>query len=476
MQHGIIKKYLSFYLAVILITFITLGVVLLLVSSKYFEKSKKAELKLNFEAAISETQQYFNEQNYTFSYLKDVYMTLSSKISGDLFLCDSKGSIIISTNIFIKDDKNFSRYISAVSQKPDYSFDLIDGVYDENCYIAKAWIEYNATKYYLIMTSPDTEQVIFSNEVFFIFVLSSAIVAGILIVVIYLSMNRIFKPIIKICTAAKKYAKGDYSHKINIKDDNTEISDLAYALNDMAESLSRTENMRKSFVANVSHELRTPMTSISGFVDGILDGTVPEKEHRNYLLIVSEEMKRLSRLVGTMLNMAKIESGEIRLGYKTFNIVDMTVKCVLTFEKNISKKRIDIRGLDTKKIMVYADEDLIYQVIYNLIENAIKFCNEGGYIGFTYTDNHDQFRFSIMNSGEGLDEREIPLIFERFYKTDTSRGLDKSGLGLGLYIASTIVNLHQGEIRATSPKGQYTEFSFTLPITKNNNLRGRKLE
>ena len=248
-----------------------------------------------------------------------------------------------------------------------------------------------------------------------------------------------------------------------------EVSKLAMAFNTMASSLAAQDQTSRSFIANVSHELKTPMTTISGFIDGILDGTIPEEKQRHYLTIVSEEVKRLSRLIKSMLNIAKIEAGEMVIKPVPVDINDIVCRTVFTFEKAIEEKRLDIRGLDVDKIMVEADPDLIHQVVYNLIDNAVKFVNEGGYIEFSYTVDTAMTYIGVKNSGQGLTKEEVPRVFDRFYKTDKSRSLDKNGVGLGLHIVRSIINLHSGDIMVRSVEGEYCEFVFSLPTLHQKN-------
>jgi signal transduction histidine kinase len=233
----------------------------------------------------------------------------------------------------------------------------------------------------------------------------------------------------------------------------------------MAKDLSDLEMSRRSFVSNVSHELKTPMTSISGFIDGILDGTIPESEHGYYLGIVSEEVKRLSRLVTGMLNMSKIEAGKIDIKPVKFDISEMLFTTLLTFEQKIDEKGIEIKGLDTiDKNEIFADKDMINQVVYNLIDNAVKFTPPEGYIEINSKHDSEKAIIRIRNSGRGVAPDEIDRIFERFYKIDKSRSYDVKGAGLGLYLCKTIVELHGGDIVARSEEGEWTEFIFRLPL------------
>ena len=190
----------------------------------------------------------------------------------------------------------------------------------------------------------------------------------------------------------------------------------------------------------------------------------PKEKEEYYLKIVSDEVRRLSRLVVAMLNMSKIESGDFEMKPKPYNITDQVIHVLLTFEQKIDKKNIEIRGLDNvQPHYVVADPDMIYQVVYNLFDNAVKFTNENGYIDIQITDMGDSVQCSIKNSGEGIDSTELSRIFERFYKVDKSRSLDAKGAGLGLYIVKTMVEMHGGRIFARSDSKTEAEIVFTLP-------------
>ena len=213
------------------------------------------------------------------------------------------------------------------------------------------------------------------------------------------------------------------------------------------------------------------MTTIGGFIDGILDGTIPDEKRDYYLGVVSEEVRRLSRLVRSMLDMARIEAGETTLHRREFDINEIVVTTVFTFEQAIEGKHLDVRGLDHGKVMVDADPDLIHQVVYNLIDNAVKFVNDGGYLEFSFVSEGDITYIGVKNSGAGIPKDEISHVFDRFYKTDKSRSLDKNGVGLGLHIVRSIVNLHSGEIIVNSIEGEYCQFVFSLPSASPKNAR-----
>ena len=281
--------------------------------------------------------------------------------------------------------------------------------------------------------------------------------------VIYIMTNSMSKPLRLMSQASKAMARGDFSKRIPVTSDD-EIGELAISFNMMTNSLARSEGMRKNFVANVSHELKTPMTTIGGFIDGILDGTIEEDKQKYYLEIVSDEVKRLSRLVQSMLSMSKLESGEFVLKPELFDFRELICSVVISQERRIESQNINISGLDEiESISLNADRDLIYQVIYNLVDNAVKFTGEGGNISFELANKNKKTVFVITNTGKGIPQSDLPHIFERFYKVDKSRSASKNSTGLGLYIVKTIVTAHGGSISVSSKEGEYTSFKVVLP-------------
>lgn len=305
---------------------------------------------------------------------------------------------------------------------------------------------------------------------FFMVLLRMYILAAIIPVILiffaeYALTYRLIRPLRQMSDAAKRMAKGDFSRRIPVISDD-EIGDLSISFNNMTNSLVQLESMRRSFIGNVSHELRTPMTTIGGFIDGILDGTIDSEMQGHYLQIVSEEIKRLSRLVESMLCLAKLESGEQKINPQKFDIYKVTRNIVISQEKRLSEKEIDITGLDDGEITVTADYDLIYQVIFNLVDNAIKFANNGGKIDFSINQDVTGTVFSIKNTGSYIPKEELGYIFDRFYKSDKSRSVNKNGTGLGLFISKTIIEIHGGKISADSREGEYTEFKFQIKNTQ----------
>ena len=320
-----------------------------------------------------------------------------------------------------------------------------------------------AGKHFVFAVADISESRSLLSSVSQLFYLWAIIPLVLMIVAIYIMTYRLTKPLKSMSIAAKAMAKGDFSRRVPVTSDD-EIGELAVSFNMMTNSLSRLESMRRSFVGNVSHELKTPMTTIAGFIDGILDGTIKKEESDYYLNIVSGEVKRLSRLVNGMLSVSRLESGESVLKKSEFDIYELLCTIIISQEQRIEEKKLDIVGLDLMQpTKLNADKDLLYQVVYNLVDNAIKFTDDEGEIDFALADDGINITFTITNTGKGIAEDELPFIFERFYKGDKSRSDVKNSTGLGLYIVKTIVSAHKGKISVMSKQNRFTSFKVILP-------------
>lgn len=400
-------------------------------------------------------------------------------IDADIFITNMDGEVIVckemmNDKFIVSDDcsciihENYKidKSIIESAAEGDYNeISTLNGTFVHNQITTASPIKVNGeTKAIVFATEPVTESWnSYAKNILQIFLIAALLALVVSFITVYVLSYTLTRPLRDMSTATKKYAEGDFSYKVKVRG-NDELAELATAFNSMAMALSTLESTRRSFVANVSHELKTPMTSIGGFIDGMLDGTIPEEKYSYYLQLTSDEVKRLSRLVTGMLNMSKLEAGEMPMNIKQFDISADIFKTLLSFEKKINDKSIEILGLDTmESVMVNADKDMLMQVVYNLIDNAVKFTPEGGYIFLKdYRDSEKVF-VSIRNSGAGIERDELPKVFERFYKIDKSRSYDVKGAGLGLYLCKNIVELHGGEIRVDSKVGEYTEFAFWIP-------------
>lgn len=316
---------------------------------------------------------------------------------------------------------------------------------------------------YVTLSASDVDMRSYVAQHFRAFLIAAGSVLLLTCAILLVMTHHMVRPLREMAAATRCFAQGDFSPKIRVRG-HDEVAELAMALNAMAESLAESEQVSRGFIANVSHDLRTPMTTIAGFIDGILDGTIPRERQSHYLHVVSDEVKRLSRLVGTMLNLSRIDSGELRLNTVEFDLRDTVLSTLLTFENRIDEKHLQIEGLAFDgRVSVKGDRDLLGQVVYNLIDNAVKFADEGGTILLETGIDGDRAWCAIRNTGPGIAPEEVPHVFERFYKSDKSRALDRTGVGLGLYIVRSVIRQHGGDITLVSHPGEYTEFRFWLP-------------
>ena len=300
-----------------------------------------------------------------------------------------------------------------------------------------------------------------------IYLFVSVLVVLAAVVIMSIFARKQSTPLRELAQAAHAFGHGDLTARVSITHSYTqETEELALAFNNMASSLQKSEYQRQEFVANVSHELKTPMTTIGGYVDGILDGTIPPHRQRHYMQIVSEETKRLSRLVRSMLDISRLqEQQEIPPEKKSRFALEETVgQVLLSFERKITEKELEVEvEMPEHPVYTEACQDPITQVIYNLIDNAVKFCPVSGTLGIRVREGNNKIYVSIANTGDTIPPEELPLVFDRFHKLDKSRSQNRDGWGLGLYIVKTIICSHGENISVSSREGT-TEFTFTLPL------------
>ncbi|WAM34845.1 sensor histidine kinase [Caldicellulosiruptor morganii] len=284
------------------------------------------------------------------------------------------------------------------------------------------------------------------------------------LIITYALTKRIITPIKKLASISRKIAEGDFSEKPPVPlNGNDEIAELIASFNYMTEKLENLEMMRKSFISNVSHELRSPLTSIRGFIEGILDRTIPDDRRDFYLNLVREEVIKLNNLINQLLELSRLEWGKINLNMTAFKIYSVVAEELIKFEQRIEEKNIEVFLEVDENLVVKADKDLISRVVHNLLDNAIKYNKVGGKI-FIYSEvDNNKAYITIEDTGIGIPEKLQKLIWERFYKVDESRSLEK-GVGLGLSIVKEIIKLHKQNIWVESQEGVGTKFTFTLDL------------
>ncbi len=484
-HQSLFVKYFSVFLVIVAICFLALGVTLGLFVLNYWSDQTAVLLQENAKTVSQSTAQVLSswlrdEPRGSVIFICNDLTTVSEAINADVFMCDPDGKIILckdilSSDLIVRNDgvcDIHSAYtvpqevLRAAAKGGYFARGTLSGLY-ESTHLAAAEpvVVQGEIAGYIFAVEPlnmSLQGYFFNMLRLFIFASLLALCIG--FAVIYLFTANLVRPLKEMSKATKAYAAGDFSPRVTVRG-RDELSELMEAFNRMAASLSLQESTRRSFVANVSHELKTPMTTIGGFIDGILDGTIAPDRQKHYLRIVSDETKRLSRLVTSMLNMSKIEAGELQLQPKRFDVCREIFDTMLNFEQLIERKHIEIVGLDTlQPTYIVADRDLLHQVIYNLVDNAVKFTENGSIAVSVRQDPGEGTTVSFRNTGTtGISSEELSRVFERFYKVDKSRSYDTKGAGLGLYICKTIIEMHGGTISAQSDGSDYVEFSFTLP-------------
>jgi len=405
-----------------------------------------------------------------------VNLSIATRVSGaDAVICDSRGSLVLCSDspmgckhqgMVIQE--NYLRRVFANGMVSDMG--LVQGLYEESRYVVGMPILDSFTRQpvgLVIVSTPVSKALSLLDKMADTSVLVSVLVVLMSVVVITLMARKQSSPLQDMARAASAFGHGQLDARVSIDEGSPrEVQELALAFNNMASSLQKSEYQRQEFVANVSHELKTPMTTISGYVDGMLDGTIPPERHDHYMRLVSQETKRLSRLVRSMLDISRMQNQAEISPEKLmrFDLCECVGQVLITFEQKIVDKKLHVEiSFPEHGVYTLASKDAITQVVYNLVDNAVKFCPQGGTLTVTIREGDDKLYTTVSNDGETIPPEELPLVFDRFHKLDKSRAQNRDGWGLGLYIVKTLIDHHGENISVTSQNGK-TEFTFTLPL------------
>lgn len=328
-------------------------------------------------------------------------------------------------------------------------------------------INYNwSNRGYVIVFMSESEvdtNVISVTNTLNVLLLLFGLVLGIILLFIYFFSIRPLRHLVK---AAKEYSRGHFDQPIQIKT-HDEYDELVQTINFMGSEINSLDEYQKKFVANISHDFRSPLTSIKGYAEAILDGTIPYENQNKYIDIILFETERLNKLTNNLLTLNSFERNGAMLNITTFDINKVIKKTVATFEGTCTKKKLTINLVfSEKELYVNADMDKIQQVLYNLIDNAIKFSHSNSSIKISTSERGEKAFIAVKDNGIGISKDSIQKIWDRFYKTDASRGKDKKGTGLGLSITKEIITKHNENINVISTEGVGSEFIFSLPLAE----------
>ncbi|MCI6692610.1 MULTISPECIES: sensor histidine kinase [unclassified Clostridium] len=468
-RKSVIYKLLITFSSITTVILVLIGIFLSMIINRQY-LSEKRELIENYIGIIEESTSKFINNNDEVGY-KDLINTMKIiklSVNMDSIVVDSQGYVYE-----VSDEKLLYLKYRKIDIK-DSDLSLLK----ENKLIEKDFINESNKKvkvdYYplfgngsfngIIILIPNNTDISFPNlyAVIWISVLIAVIFSD--IIAYYFAKKILINPLSEINNAAKKLAKGEVEKRVYIESYD-EIGELADSFNMMAESLEKVDLARREFISNVSHELRSPITSIKGFITGIIDGVIPKDRENYYLNIVNDEVSRLSRLVADLLDISSMESGKFKMNIDKIDINEIITLCILNLQGKIEEKKMNVEVIFADNHQYcFADRDRIIQVIINLIENAIKYGNEGGKIQIETYAKGDKVFTSIFNTGENISKEDINKIWERFYKVDKSR-TNKISTGLGLSIVRLILTQHKQDIWINNIPDKGVKFTFTLKRT-----------
>ena len=478
-MRSLYRRQLTMMVSIMLLSFTLLAGAFMLLSYRYIIGETRDSVIRNAGYISSFTSTYYRryltldvQDEFYSSYMASIAMISNSHI----IVADSAGKILFATD--------GSRFYTDVGQLPEDVVDLVmregayngmtslGGIYPERRY-ASALPVTNQIGHLVVTqgmvlvaaSASNLSEMWASTATIFFF--SAVVVFLISVIASTLTSAYQTRPLIEMAEAARKFGQGEFDVRVTGYEDRCdEVSDLAESFNSMANSLEKVESQRADFIANVSHELKTPMTTIAGFAEGILDGTIPPERERESLEIVVSETRRLSRLVRRMLDLSRLNAlaESTVTAQETFDFTEVMSRVLISLETKITDRQLDVDvQMPEDKLMVWGDPDSITQVCYNLLDNAAKFAAPGTAISVQIIKKDGKAHTTIRNLGATIPPDELPLLFERFHKADYSRSMDREGVGLGLYIVKTILGNLKESITVTSEDG-VTQFHFTLTL------------
>lgn len=475
--HGLYWRQMAVTVGMVAVTLVLLGTSFFMLSYTYTRSQKindllnRAQIMNQLSVRYLESGRYLSvedlQEDENFQRLTSAAAALSDI---DVLICDEQGHVLLTTDgnmagqavtmpgDAVKSVQKGERWV----QRSD-----LGGVYAKKRFVGAVPVfNPNTGEVLGAVFAVSTTQMVDQMWRGFagLFTMAALVVLLIAFMASSITTMRQIKPIREMAQATRHYAEGDFDIRMNDYGRNDEIGELAASFNNMAESLQQTERQRREFIANISHELKTPMTTIAGYTDGILDGTISSENERQYLQIISDESRRLSRMVRRMLDVSQLQAMDPLRSGGHFDICESMRRVLVSMEKKITDRNLDVEAdIPEDPILVLGDHDMITQVIYNLLENATKFAKEGSALYLGVAAQEGKACVTVRNWGDTIPAEEIPLLFERFHKSDKSRSEDKDGVGLGLYIVKTILEQHKEQINVTSENG-LTTFSFSLRL------------
>ena len=460
-KESINQRIIVTFISVTSIVLIFLGSIMTILFNKNYHSTKLSNLEKQMGIIENSINNYLNQQDGSYSQLKEIIKMACISTNTEAIITDRLGYVYLVNGedyqnlMYSKIKLNTESLSSNIEFKKEVF--KVDNASIKG--YVKAIYEDGEIDGYMIMLMQNESERNFNMFIIWITVIIEIIISAIVIKIV--TNQIIIRPINNINNVAKRLAKGEVEKRV-VVNCNNEIGELAESFNMMAECLEKSDTKRREFISNVSHELRSPITSIKGFIGGILDGVIPRDRENYYLKIVYDEIDRLARLVNDLLDMSAMESGKFNLAITEFDINQVISLCILNLEHKIQEKGLNVKAtFYNNRAYVLGDRDRIIQVVTNIIENSIKYSNDDGEIKIDVYSKGEKIYVDIFNSGECIEEKELNKIWDRFYKSDKSR-TNKLSTGLGLPIVRSILSQHNEDIWVKNIEGKGVSFIFTL--------------
>ena len=463
MTKSLYSKFILGYLLFGLLGFITIATFSSQATHLYLTEEMSTSMYDEANLLASTYSNIYQGKNMSLADAKPQLEAVATYLNVKAWVLDNRGTVIAETSPEIHVGKMIAGFDPTITGNKSYIVGTFFHMFYEETLSVIAPITGNFKTYgYVVLHLPMSEVFQDQNEILNIVYATSAIIFLLSLIILLVFTKTVYFPLRKITEGAKEYAAGNLDHSITLASSD-EMGYLANTLNYMSDELNKMEDYQRSFIANVSHDFRSPLTSIKGYLEAILDGTIPPELYDKYLRIVIAETERLNKLTQSMLALNSMNSKGF-LSKSNFDINRVIKDTAASFEGTCNAKNIvlDLTFTDDS-MMVYADLGKIQQVLYNLIDNAIKFSHPDSVIELQTFPRYGRVFISVKDSGIGIPKDSLNKIWSRFYKTDSSRGKDKKGTGLGLAIVKDIIQAHGENIDVVSTYGVGTEFIFTLP-------------
>ena len=462
--------YLKFLLAYFIFGFFGFVVVATFVNNMTLEHLKREKADALYKEATLIANTYASDlynNETSLDTVKKQLDALDTYLSARLWIINPSGRMVLDSQspIDVENETVISDFDPTAIGESYYTIGYFFDSFTEEQLSVFAPITSNyKVRGYVVIHYPMQNIVASCNSLLNISYLMLVIMFLLSLIILIFFTEMVYLPLRKITEATEQYAAGNMHYEFQVESED-EIGYLAASLNYMASEIARAEDNQKKFVANVSHDFRSPLTSIKGYLEAMLDGTIPPELHEKYLKIVLNETERLKKLTDSLLTLNNLNTKGMMLQMSTFDINRVIRNTAASFEGTCKKKTIAIELVLTgDELYVTADVDKIQQVLYNLLDNAIKFSHQNSVIKIETTEKHNKVFISVKDSGIGIPKDDLKLIWDRFYKSDLSRGKDKKGTGLGLSITKEIINAHGEHINVISTEGVGSEFIFSLPV------------